>query len=79
MEEGNVVVSITNFSVGFVSLSAFHSMQVAKASRCAQSCSVLSVPAKGELLPLSLVCVCVCVAEEEMKTLGVLHPAYYYM
>lgn len=54
-------------------------MQVAKASRCAQSCSVLSVPAKGELLPLSLVCVCVCVAEEEMKTLGVLHLAYYYM
>ena len=57
----SIVASITNFSVGFVPLSPRHSMQVAGASCCAQSCSVLSVPAKGGLLPLTLVCVCVCV------------------
>lgn len=50
-KERNVVVSITSVSVGFVSLSPLHRMQVAAASRCAQSCSVLSVPAKGEWLP----------------------------
>lgn len=36
-------------------------MQVAKASHCAQNCSVLSVSAKGELLPLPLMYVYVCV------------------
>lgn len=62
VEKGSVVESITNFSVGFHSLSLLGSMQVAKAPRCAQSCSVLSVPAKEELLPLHLcLCVCVCV------------------
>lgn len=64
------MASITNFSVGFDSLSPLRSMQVAKASCCAESCSVLRVSAKGELLPQSLVCVGVCVGKGEMKTLG---------
>lgn len=74
VEKGSVVESITNFSVRFHSLSLLGSMQVAKAPCCAQSCSVLSVPAKEELLPLHL-CLCVCVCGErgegvEMKTSG---------
>lgn len=61
----NVVVSITNFNVGFVSLSPLHTMQVAKAPCCAQSCSVLSVPAKVRWVRVR---VCVYVGEWEMKT-----------